>query len=785
MAHGKPFHSLNPTLNALRIANQAAEFITVSPITGVGDYSTIEDALASGATNIYVKKGTYAETADLVLSGQNLIGEDPKNTIIQLADHSIEFETHDATNAYDIQTAQVQLNNTQVLGVGGTLWDTGVNAPSGYTDPWLIIRGMAMPIESFTNDTTLDLTQQYRGDTQTGNYYIIDAKNIGSSFSGFTVEHNPTVGTVCMKVSGINVTVERNIFKCHRLNTTHVIQTGVDTNSVAIKAFIQNNEIWSGAIAIHLKNAQNCQVINNSIQSPGDHAIMTDTTDHDCWDNQIKDNSIYGPTNTAIELDSASERTLISGNRLESCRGILILADNCDYLSITNNRMDGVGTANAITLTAACSWPVIEDNFTTPHDWEMNIFEGSVCGNVVLGGNIAVTGDNNVINDNNVTEGKIVLVGNFCNVNDNNFAYGESDECILLNGEGDSAIGNIMEDAAGYGINLDGTGGHICSNNMIKSSGAAGIYVDAPNCIISGNIIDASDAEGIRTTNVADECIIKGNRIAGTTEVGIRYLGTRSMIIDNHITDVLGAYGIQLEQTGAGDGDECVIRGNTIETAPIGIYADSDNGGCKIDENLISDTTTLGIQINATGAHHWSINNNHVIDAGTIAILLDAGCRLSTISNNVIFNPGSHGIHLHTGLADLHCSIMGNTIDTAGATGILLDAEGQAAGDRNDHCIVSNNNIRGSGGRGISCNSLRSIIGGNRVDDGGDVGIYVAAGDQTIVSGNGCDNNTTNGIEIVNTADRIIITSNICLNNGANQILNNGTNTVAANNIVA
>lgn len=779
MSQNKPTHSLNATLNALRIANLQSEFITVSPVTGVGDYSSIADAVDAGHKYIFVKSGTYNETRDIVINGQNLIGESPESTIIALTDNSIEFKNHDATNSYDTGTAQLVNNSTTVNGGGGTLWDSGANAASGFAEPWLIIRGMALPIDSFTNDTTLDLKEEYRGSTQTGNYYIIDAMNIGSLFTGFTVKHTPAAGTVCMKISGIGVTIERNIFQATRLTTSHVIQTGVDTLNVAAKIHIENNRILSGTIGIELKNAHDCHVLNNSFENQNDHAIRTNTDDHDCYKIKIGGNTISGCTSTAIEIDTSTADVEITNNVLLYLMGDGITGDGING-SIIGNRI-GCQSFGGETLTFTNSSQVrIANNRLVGNSITLTIVNSQFTGNQYQDGTVTINGNANVITDNNIEQGKLVVTGADVCVNDNRFSYGLSDETIQMTGNHGMCNDNLIEECDGHGIHIEGE--YITINgNKVGDAGADGIWVEANYCSIEGNLISNSGSRGINS--VGNYCTINNNSIHTTGNVGILGLGYTLKINGNELRSISG-WGIYLQSAGGGSDGISTIQNNTIEGASIGIYSNVNDAGCRIEGNMINTTTTLGIQLNGIGADDWSINGNSIFNAGTTGIIIDEGGQHSTVNNNLIKSPGTYGIRYSVGFQDTHSVIEGNTINGAGSVGIFLDREGQAAGDRNDHMIVIGNNVHNSTGDGILCETLRCIISSNRCDDGGADGICVRNGDQSVVIGNGCDNNTTNGIDIEATADRIIITNNVCLNNGANQILNNGTNTVSANNIV-
>ena len=99
-------------------------------------------------------------------------------------------------------------------------------------------------------------------------------------------------------------------------------------------------------------------------------------------------------------------------------------------------------------------------------------------------------------------------------------------------------------------------------------------------------------------------------------------------------------------------------------------------------------------------------------------------------------------------------SIVGNVISTSADDGIYCNAL---------YCIITNNNCSGSTAAS---------------------GINILGGDQCILSNNICNSNFKYGILIDNTSDRVIITDNICLSNSTAQLLNNGTNTVASNNIL-
>jgi parallel beta-helix repeat protein len=104
-----------------------------------------------------------------------------------------------------------------------------------------------------------------------------------------------------------------------------------------------------------------------------------------------------------------------------------------------------------------------------------------------------------------------------------------------------------------------------------------------------------------------------------------------------------------------------------------------------------------------------------------------------------------------------------------------------------DRNIVSNNIFEAGGDPAIYIlTASNNIIDGNIIFSVEDDGINISDdSNRNIVTGNRCFNNTGHGIEIAEAAaDYNLIHGNIVNNNTAGQILDNGTNTTLADNIV-
>lgn len=844
--------SLNPTLNYLRVNKLDDQFTVVSSTPGEGDYTSIVTALNAGHEYIFVKRGTYVETADLVLDGQTLIGEGPECTIIQLVNQSVEIKTKVAATAYRTGTITLTNNSVAITGAG-TAWATGATAPSTYAEPWLVTRGAMMPINSVVNDTTINLKQQYRGPTLAAQeYYVIDLENMGAVFTGFRVEHSPTVGTACMKISGLSNIIENNVLDCDRVNTSNVIWMAPINTSMACNCRIAHNTLLSGQIGMELLNCSNATIEENQFISQADHAIRTETGTQMAWGNRITKNKFFGTTNAVIELEANSHETIITENDFTLCSGAwCINIDASDYVIVSKNRAEETG-ANFIASTNVCEKMVIEGN-SGEGNFILDIAESTIKGNCLSGdGSIEILNGNGVvIEGNSLEEGRINVSGtSLGTVIANNTivteSAGETDKIYCLGGES-TITGNVIRDSGGYGIQAVGNNCTI-NDNTVLSALSDGIYVTGNFNVIAGNMVEDSSARGIHVnggdyavvnSNVTDNCALAGIRLNGSargtvtgntlrnSDRGVDLANSDAVsVIGNTISD-FDVYGIVADgncdngtingntitngntATGIwyGGGGDCTINGNNIYfTGGNGIEFDTSGNACEgiavvgnriqlvtvgitgqsdgelhIDGNVIGSCSGNGMTITGGQGDFKTISNNHIFETnGTAGILINDDSEHTNINGNNLQNTAGHGIHLTTG-AEGHGTMNGNVIEDATGHGIYLEAEGGVSIVNTDY-TVEGNNIYSATQNGIECGSNRCLIIGNRCDHCAN-GIALTICDQCIVSGNGCDSNTTDGIVVAATSDRIIITGNICLNNGGVQINNAGTNTVVGNNI--
>lgn len=252
----------------------------------------------------------------------------------------------------------------------------------------------------------------------------------------------------------------------------------------------------------------------------------------------------------------------------------------------------------------------------------------------------------------------------------------------------------------------------------------------------------SGDFENIRDAlqNIVD--------MGGTTRGGIIRIKEGTHIVENAITIPSN------NVTMIGEGRSTILKPDTTGVAMISsnahkglhisnIYFLGDNSsassgvrlfnGCTdcVIENCWFESCEQGVSIDASD--HCNVNNCWFTDCDSRCITIKSGADNCMITNN-------------------HCE--------DSVFGISIQSESSLHGDYN---IVSGNEVRGMASDGI-------VVQDNC--------------DWNIITGNQIISNGAYGIDVESSADRTLIGHNIILLNSTGQIRDNGTNTVASNNII-
>jgi hypothetical protein len=586
--------SLNCSLLFLQYLLHNARFAVVA-LDGTGNYSSIQAAVAANEKTILVKPGTYSITSDLVLVGQSLISLSPSDTILNLTNATIELFTHTAADSYNTGSCTLTNNSVNVTGIA-TAWDTGANAPSTYSNPWLIGQGHALKVTSVLNDNTLVLEDQYRGSTLTMLYFLVDLKNFNSEISGFNIVHEPTAPRPCIKVSGIGNVVKDNYLRCDRVNTSIGIQLGAAAISVAHSCKIIHNSINSGVIGIELKNSHACFVSENTLQNQTASVIATNTTDGDCWLNKITFNNILSASAIACVLAYGSNYTEFSFNKLVNCRNHAVSIEESHYCNISNNTLDTVATT--FSLISATPLPSNYLTFSCNQaSQDIEIYSNYSTFSYNRMAAVYLDGSHNSICSNYFQS--FYALGSYNAISANN-SYDSPTAAIEVDGSFCTITANTIYKGTDYSIILNGTGSHTCNSNTIDSPTGAAIFVNAPCCSITGNNTKNGGSAPFPAAIIVDPAstnsIISNNNIAIPNQHGIYCEASDSIISDNLITDSDNGAGIYLE-----NGDRVHITGNhCITNTTYGIFVANTSDRIVITSNICLNNITAQITNNGT-----------------------------------------------------------------------------------------------------------------------------------------------------------------------------------------
>jgi len=356
---------------------------------------------------------------------------------------------------------------------------------------------------------------------------------------------------------------------------------------------------------------------------------------------------------------------------------------------------------------------------------------GDAIGVHMTGNSVLTSG---VISDNSITGAG----GNGINFNLSGNANAQN---VVMNNNNIRSNGTTP-DGSGINISLANTAqmATLISNNMLNNNAAAGILVDMMNTSMleltaSGNTISGNGSHGFgMTTNGAGTATINllENAITDNGGDGVHYTiagGTNvtTAVLDNAITDNDG-HGIFASLTGNSvfNGD---FTGNTV----------TGNGLQGFD--LIADSSTFNVDIGGLGTDMQNDFSDNV------------GAGIAFTLNGTT-----------TGSLNLVNNIIDNTVDDPDST--IYDGEGV--------------NIRLMSG---TAQLLNSTIDRNLIRNSADEGIYVAAGQNTVIenlrigntdgiagNGNTITDSGTDGIHFLRSddarIDNVVIAENVLSSNG-------------------
>lgn len=537
-------HSCNPVLNYLRAAVIAEDYMLPDAIvdtSGHGTHTTIADAVASGAKVILIRAGTHTVTGDLSLSDQSIIGQSPKNTIINISGTIYMNETA----AEYTETGTISLTHGSSAVSGAATAFTNVTG----SDIWALFQDrVASKISNISNATSMTLEHNWSGPAtdlagadNPSVFKMQSNPSIGSLISNLTINHTASAAANLISITGIRNRIDNCILIGSLTNTTAAIRISVDSSSVALHNQISNTLIHGAATGILLENASFTQISNvhiaftatafvtlnagssntrivNCSFSSGDAlgisiaANAPNTTIHAC--------SFFYIDGDAISTDSKVIVTSCHCYRTSNFQ----LSSNADYSSVSHCHLEQVDYG----IIAASDHTTISDN---------TIQEFST-------GAIVSSGSDNILRSNIITSSVgtetygILFSGPRTIISANSITVSNSYGITCLN-TGDYSIiqGNFISGGS-YAIRLTQTGtagldyvtitGNVCYNNGTDGIDAKGNYIT-----ITGNLIITSGQYGI---NIEDHVnLVTGNMVQNAAGEGIYVASNYNHIVGNYL----------------------------------------------------------------------------------------------------------------------------------------------------------------------------------------------------------------------------------------------------------
>jgi len=197
------------------------------------------------------------------------------------------------------------------------------------------------------------------------------------------------------------------------------------------------------------------------------------------------------------------------------------------------------------------------------------------------------------------------------------------------------------------GIELNGASS-IVSNSTIAWSAGDGVYVNAPNCHVTGNLIhdvdyNAGDSAAVR--DFGSNVTINNNTVYNTGRCGIITRAGGAQVIGNVVHDAMlqttdggGIYTIS--QNGAGS----QIAYNTVYNVRAGGYGangimlDNNCSNFSIHDNRIWNTNSA-IKLNYSSVGHHIYNNQLQGSIGSVTGNGTYNWRGTSIFNNTLYTP--------------------------------------------------------------------------------------------------------------------------------------------------
>ncbi len=554
---------------------------------GSADYTTISAALTAGANTVFVRDGNYTETTNLVIpNGGYLVGES-KNAIITFTGAVAGIVTSTIGSTVLISgTISATNGSTTITGTSTTF--TNLN-PVG-TNTYIMIGNTSYLVASVTNNTTLILTNAYRGVNLSGIACKAHKMN-----SGFHVENLTIIGS----------------------------NNGILAQS-ARQAIVSNITIKDLLASVSVLNCDNSSFRDIIVENSPAGFVLDGNISCDFYGCQS-----INSTGIGISIIGTSINIVIDGCNSSNNGGVGLNvsapATNCIIAnSIFNNNNDKGINTDPGSITCTIINCVVRNNASWGIDYDgvNNIIDTCV---VDSNGNSGIrAGVDGVVSNcqlsNNVNYGLELEADFRCVVSGNNI-YSNTSHGIYCDEDNNDITGNIIRNNGGSGIFLTSASGNNITNNHISFNTVNGIAVTAVslNNNISGNVFN-NNVIGCSVASGCNNTTLTGNMSRSNTSHGFSIAANTCMVSSNRAignggtgcTIVAGAVDCTvLSNNFQGNTGANFTDGGTI-TSLEGVLINSVDARSATTLTLGSSTATA-VDISKTGALTRALGSMNVL----------------------------------------------------------------------------------------------------------------------------------------------------------------------------
>jgi hypothetical protein len=456
------------------------QFDAIVAADGTGDFTSIATALAAGNDRLFVRNGTYVETADMSVPQDGCIFGETPGAVLIVPVGGVAVKIDGSGRQVTGGTVSLVTGSTGVVGIGTTF--TGLQP-----DDYLLVTDIWYQIASITDDLNLVLGNPYNGRALSGLAFEGQSMIEGAAIVNLIIANGTAEGLIIRQAAHVIVR-DSLVTNCGDVATTRPTALLEDTGELFLLGLIVSASKYDGLTFRRCRSVvvQTCEV--------------------------------RGSANDGFVIDD--------------CNAIIL--DGC--VSAQNGRegFTSLGTTTRVNITDSISLQNVGDGMKTAPTTGTAVIDGcTIRGNG--GHGIDFDGEGNGITDCSITEndGDGISAGDYGRINDNYIAN-NGGEGIAANNDRHCTIStNVIRDNGSHGIILgrDGT----CSGNQVVGNGGDGIRTAKADAILNGNRCRDNALDGINIEAAATDAIVTSNNCQGNTGASITDSGTGTIQNSNKV----------------------------------------------------------------------------------------------------------------------------------------------------------------------------------------------------------------------------------------------------------